>query len=297
MIKVDLTNLYCHVDDFCKEFEPRWNRELLSSGVAKRRPRSSLSLSEGMTIVIWFHFSGSRDFKHYYLAIATFHKNDYKGLVSYSQFVTLMKEAIIALTCFIVAHQMASDGFQFVDCTPLPVCHPKRISSNKVFRGIAKIGKSTMVWFYGFKLGIVINRSGELLSFCLAPGNTDDRKCLLKMSKGLFGKLFADKGFISQKLFEKLLQQGLKLVTQLRKKMKPQIMEFTERLYLRKRSLIESVFHQLKDVLYIDHSRHRSPLNFVVNLLAGLAAYIFYPNKPKLRADFKGGNSMNALAA
>jgi hypothetical protein len=297
MINVDLTDLYCHIDDFCKEFEPRWNRELLSSGAVKRRPHSSLSLSEVMTIVIWFHFSGSRDFKHYYLSIPMFHKNAYKGLVSYSQFVTLMKEAIIPLTCFIVAHQVASDGFQFVDCTPLPVCHPKRISSNKVFRGIAKTGKSTMGWFYGFKLGIVINRSGELLAFCLAPGNTDDRKCLLRMSKGLFGKLFADKGFISQKLFEKLLAQGLKLVTQLRKRMKPQIMEFTERLYLRKRSLIESVFHQFKDVLHIDHTRHRSPVNFVVNLLAGIAAYIFYPNKPKLRNDFSDRTSMKSLAA
>jgi len=79
--------------------------------------------------------------------------------------------------------------------------------------------------------------------------------------------------------------------------MKPQIMEFAERIFLRKRSLIESVFHQFKDVLHLDHTRHRSPMNFVTNLVAGLAAYALYPNKPKMRDNIHGTNGVSLVAA
>ena len=94
-----------------------------------------------------------------------------------------------------------------------------------------------------------------------------------------------DKGYISQTLFEEMLAVGVQIVTQLRNKMKPKIMPLEDRLMLKKRSLIESVFHILKDMLHIDHSRHRSPKNFFINILAALTAYCLYPNKPSIRME------------
>lgn len=210
-------------------------------------------------------------------------KKDFPYLVSYQRFVEQMRQAIIPLVCFLQFQMGECSGVSFIDSTPLPVCHSKRSSSNKVFNGLAKVGKSTMGWFFGFKLSIIINPKGEMISFHMAKGNENERKAVPKMIKQIFGKLFGDKGYLSQKLFEELLAKGIKLVTQLKKKMKPMVMELEERLILKKRSLVESVFHTLKDVLHIDHTRHRSPVNFMVNLLSGLAAYCLYPNKPKMR--------------
>jgi len=140
-----------------------------------------------------------------------------------------------------------------------------------------------MGWFYGFKLHLIVNEQGELLAVQLTPGNVDDRKPLAEMSKNLFGKLFGDKGYLSQALFEALYERGLELITSLRKGMKPQLMRLTDRLLLRKRFIIETITDQLKNVSQIEHTRHRSPTNFAVNLIAGLIAYTHQPKKPAIR--------------
>jgi len=142
---------------------------------------------------------------------------------------------------------------------------------------------SSMGWFYGFKLHLIVNEQGELLAVQLTPGNVDDRKPLAEMSKNLFGKLFGDKGYLSQALFEALYERGLELITSLRKGMKPQLMRLTDRLLLRKRFIIETITDQLKNVSQIEHTRHRSPTNFAVNLIAGLIAYTHQPKKPAIR--------------
>ena len=110
-----------------------------------------------------------------------------------------------------------------MDATSIVVCHNRRIQSNKVFKNLAKRGKTSTGWFYGFKLHLVINDRGELLAFQVTPGNVDDRKPVPKMTRRVTGKLFGDKGYISQKLFETLMEQGLKLITGIRKNMKNQI--------------------------------------------------------------------------
>jgi hypothetical protein len=174
-------------------------------------------------------------------------------------------------------------GISIIDSTPIVVCHNKRIHSHQVFESLAKRGKSSMGWFFGFKLHIVINHLGELLAFKMTPGNTSDLKSVEPLSNGLFGKLFGDKGYISQSLFNKLLAKGLHLVTQIRSNMKNKLMNLTDRMMLRKRSLVESVFHIFKDVLTMEHTRHRSPINFMVNMASGLAAYCLSDSKPKMK--------------
>jgi hypothetical protein len=154
-----------------------------------------------------------------------------------------------------------------------------------VFKAYAGRGKSSTGWFYGFKLHLVINDRGEICSFCLTPGNADDRNgdvidCLCR---GLKGKLFGDRGYISRELFERLYEQGIQLITRLRKHMKNVLMDAGGKLLLRKRAVIESVNNFLKNICQVEHNRHRSPVNFLVNLLAALSAYSFLPHKPSIR--------------
>jgi hypothetical protein len=179
-------------------------------------------------------------------------------------------------------------GISFIDSTSLAVCHPARIQQHRVFAIDARRGKTSVGWFYGFKLHLVVNDRGELLAFCLTPGNLDDRKPVPRLVHRLFGKVFGDKGYISAPLAEELfLGQGLRLITKLRKNMRNVLLPFADKLLLRKRALIETIIDQLKNVCQIEHSRHRSPINFLVHLLAGLAAYCHQPKKPSLSLDLR----------
>ena len=146
-----------------------------------------------------------------------------------------------------------------------------------------------MGWFYGFKLHLIINEKGETLSFLVTPGNIADVSVLDKLSKGITGQLFGDKGYISSKLGQELLKRGLELFTTLRSNMKQKLMSLKAKMLLRKRSLIETVHDQLKNISQIEHSRHRSVSNFLVNLLSGLAAYSHQEKKPSLNLDGKDG--------
>ena len=173
-------------------------------------------------------------------------------------------------------------GISFVDSTPIRVCGNKRITRNKVFANLAATGKSTMGWFHVFKLHIVINDKGEILSFCITQANVDDRNPLKNESflRAVFGKLYADKGYISQKLNELLFVDGIHLITSIRNNMKNSLMSISDKILLRKRSVIETVNDELKNICQVEHSRHRSFANFLTNLLAGIMAYSFLPNHP-----------------
>lgn len=278
-----ITQIYCSVDDFCKEFEPWLKARLLEFGDRKRRRKSSLSLSEIMTILIMFQCSGFRTLKHYYLYLCTYRRDLFPNLVSYSRFVELQPRAVIALWGYINYSRSESTGISFIDSTKISVCGNKRISRNKVFKDSAKIGKSTMGWFYGFKLHLVINECGEILACNLTTGNTDDRVPVRNLAKNFFGKLFADKGYISKELTRDLKKMGITLITQIKKNMKKQSLKAVDQILLRKRSIIETVNDQLKNISQIEHSRHRSVPNFLTNMFSGIIAYMFQEKKPKIK--------------
>ena len=161
-----------------------------------------------------------------------------------------------------------------------------RIAQHRVFARAAARGKTSVGWFYGFKLHLVVNDRGELLAFCLTPGNVDDRRPVPRLIKRLFGKLFGDRGYISQDLAEDLLvTHGPCLITKLRKKMRNRVLALEDKFLLCKRAIIEAIVDQVKNICQIEHSRHRSPVNFLVNLMAGLIAYCHQPKKPSLDLD------------
>jgi hypothetical protein len=282
---MELVSLFYLVDEFCKDFEPKWHAHLLSSGMVQRIKPSSLSLSEVLTIVIHFHQSNHKTFKQYYTDyISVYLKKDFPGLVSYSRFVELMTGASTPLHILLLSLLGVPSLANFVDSTKVVVCDNHRITRNKVFKGIATRGKSSMGWFYGFKLHLVVNERGEITSFILTPGNVADNNAKLgsKLCTRLHGKLYGDRGYISAELFETLWRQGVHLVTGIRKNMKNKLLPLWDKLMLRKRNLIETINDQLKNSNQIEHTRHRSPKNFLTNLLAGLVAYQLHPKKPSL---------------
>ena len=281
-----LLELFVSVDDFCQAFLPILEQQLLASGVVQRRRSRSLAVSEVMTILIHFHQSHYRNFKAYYCEQVLPHlRQEFPGLVSYTRFVDYIPSALIPL-CVYFQHTCLGDctGISFIDSTSLDVCLNQRIATHKVFAGLAERGKTSTGWFFGFKLHLVINDRGELLKVFLTPGNVDDRKPVPKLVRQLFGKVFGDKGYISKELYEYLLQTfGVQLVTKMRSNSKNRWpMTWNDRILLRRRAIVESVIDQLKNISQIEHSRHRSVGNFLVNLLCGLIAYARQPKKPSL---------------
>lgn len=281
-----LLNIFCSTDEFCKAFSRYQERLLLSSGAARRTKPSSLCLSEVMSIMIYFHISRYRTFKDYYTKYVCQHmRAEFPGLVSYNRFVELMNGALIPLMIYLQRCRLKkSSGIAFVDSTTLKVCHNRRIHNHKTFNGIAQRGKTSMGWFYGFKLHLIVNHMGDLVSVMLTPGNTDDRDLSMMqiLTKDVLGKLFGDRGYISAKLFKTLLQRGLQLITRLRKNMANKLIPLMDKLLLKKRALIESINDQLKNLCQIEHTRHRSTINFLGNLFSGLIAYTFAPQKPSI---------------
>lgn len=282
-----LEELFCSVDDFCQRFEPVWQQQLLTHGLQQRDRSRQMGLSEIMTILIAFHQQQYRTFKHFYVEhVCVYWRSAFPGLVSYSRFVSWMPSALLPLCAYLKHCFGACSGISFVDSTSLKVCHNRRIHQHRVFQDLAARGRTSVDWFFGFKLHLVVNDQGELLNLTLTPGNTDDRKPVPRLLQALFGKVFADRGYVSQALFEQLLSTcGIEFFAKPKRNMKPRLMRLADRLLARKRSIIETIIDQLKNISQIEHTRHRSPVNFCVNVICGLIAYCHQPKKPSLNLE------------
>lgn len=279
----NITALFFCIDDFCKAFE-EWEKHRLINTGKKRHRQCKMSLSELLTIMVLYHLSPCKNFKYFYIYhMKNLHKQDFPTLLSYNRFVQLMPRLFVPLCVLLQGLFGEETGIYIADATSLPVCHNKRINRNRVFKGLAARGKTTMGWFYGLKLHLVINHKGSIIAVKITPGNVDERTVLNEMTSHLKGSLFADKGYISHNLFKELYQRGLKLITGIRSNMKNYLMDLVEKLLLRKRFLIETIFDVLKIHMNLSHTRHRSPTNCCVNILSCLTAYQFRENKPAFK--------------
>lgn len=289
-----LTDIFCQIDDFCNGFDKDCSNYFLTSNETKRKKPCRISLSEIMTIMILFHRSDYRTFKYFYLlVICGSLKNDFPNAVSYPRFAQLMEYALMPLVVFLSGLRGCETGLYYVDSTSIDVCHIKREKNHKVFKGLATKGKNSMGWFFGFKLHLVINNLGEIMSVSLTKANVDDRKPVPKLVESLKGWLFADKGYLGQAFMEKLKQQSIDIFTKVKKNMEKRLMDASQKFFLSKRGLVETVIDQLKNICQIEHSRHRKPANAFVNLVAGLIAYCFKERKPSIN---QGKLTMAGLA-
>jgi hypothetical protein len=290
-----LTTIFCEIDDFCKQNENLINKRLIGDkalspkSIKSGRPET-MRLSYALTIIVFWHHSKYRTFKHYYKNMVCGELANCFGneLVSYNRFVEIMPRMLPIL--FLLSQQQKpknKSGIFYIDSFKLAVCHNARIYSHKVFKGLAQRGKTSTGWFYGFKIHLVINMYGEVMSFYVTPGNVSDKDLTTvdKITKKLTGLLFGDKGYISSKIFKSLYLRGLKLITKIQKNMRNKLVHLHEKLLLKKRGLVESVINIFKTGVHVEHTRHRSVLNFFVNTVSAVIAYNFKPNKPSICSD------------
>lgn len=259
---MDIVALFCGLDDFCRAFEPVWHARLLPAPGRRRQRPCGLCLSELLTLLGAFHASDYRTLKHFYRAHVCAHwGREFPHLPSYMRLVERIPDALVPLSAYLATRLRATRSIAFIDSLPVKVCHNRRIRSHKVFQGTAQRGKSSVDWFYGFKLHLVVNDDGDLLALRLTPGNVDDRAPVPGLADGLWGKLFGDRGYISQALFDRLWAEGVQLVTRLKRNMKNRLVPLIDKLLLRKRALIESVGEQFKHQCQIERTRHRRASN------------------------------------
>jgi hypothetical protein len=186
-----LEELFCRVDDFCQTFEPLWQGQLLSHGLQLRNRKRSLCMSEIMTIVIGFHQQRYRTFKDYYIHhVRVYWRSAFPGLVSYTRFVSWLPSVLLPLCAYLKHCLGQCTGISFLDSTSLKVCHNRRIQQHKVFEDMAERGKTSVDWFFGFKLHLVVNELGELLNLTLTPGAVFSR--VRHLIDGKFGQRFTD---------------------------------------------------------------------------------------------------------
>jgi len=281
-----ITEIFYMTDEFCLEFQKSINGHLIGNA-PKKKPK--MAQSEVITILIMFHGMPHKNLKNFYLNYVQKHLTDlFPNTVSYNRFVELSQQVILPMTMFLKMQCLGDcTGISYVDSTPIRVCKNKRIKRNKVFKNFATVGKSTMGWFFGFKLHLIVNEKGDILNFVITQGNVDDRSPLNDSNflEKIKGKLYADKGYISAKLTQLLFVDGILLITGIRDKMKNCLLELKDKILLRKRSVIETINDELKNICEIEHSRHRSFGNFISNLISGLIAYSFFPKKPAIKFD------------
>lgn len=289
-----LVEIYVEIDDFCKSNHQIIQNWLKESGLVKKAHPSRLTLSEVLTILVYYHHSYYQDFKHYYINhVQSDLRNDFPDLISYNRFVELIPRALLPL-CLFLSHRCEFSkrtGIYYIDSAPWAACHPKRAHNHKVMKGFAQWGKTSVGWFYGLKYHLIINQYGELMNFYVSSGGKSDNnaKTLFLLTKKLMGWLFGDKGYLLSDAKKALLERegALKIFSKCRKNMKKQQLPLEAKLWLRKRGVIESAINLTKNACEAVHTRHRSPINAFCNLFSSLVAYTFMQRKPSTKINLE----------
>lgn len=292
-MKKDITAIFCLVYDFCKFVDDELKNSLLLSihqmkkNTSKPTRTPCLCMAEIITIILLYQQSPCKNFKYFYTSYLQLYKTEF-NLPSYNRFIELESRALVYICMLMKWYCSLAErtGIGYIDSSSLAVCHNKRISKNKVFRGCATLAKTTKGWFYGLKLHLITNERGEIINLKFTTGNTDDRTPVPQLAKGLTGLLFGDKGYIKQELFTELYTKGLKLVTGIKSTMKNKFMSIFEKILLKKRSIIETIFSVLKCNFELEHTRHRSVWNAFVHLISVLITYSMKRHKPSIKYSF-----------
>ncbi|MCB9227561.1 MAG: IS982 family transposase [Chitinophagales bacterium] len=290
--------IFCELDDWCQIYERYLSISNKLALTTKPPPIAcGLSISEIMSILVYYQLSHSKTFKHFYMDIVLEDmKNYFPKAPSYCQFVKLIDRALIPLATFLLKQGAKhKKGFYYADSKQLKVCHILREYQHKVFKQHATKGKSSTGWFFGFKLHLVINLYGEIVKFCFTPAHVADNNfdLMTHFLKDLQGKIYADKGYLSSKAWHELRNNGVQIITKLRKNMKNKLMDLQDKLFLLKRGLIESVFNVLTTVCDLEHSRHRNPINAFTHMVGSLVGYHFLDKKPKIRLHNKANSLLS----
>ena len=253
-----------------------------TDGPALRGPQPGLSISEIITLLLVLHSSGFKHLKSFYHGFAEpLLRGSFPGLPCYEHFVALQKSAFVPLVFFLHSHLGTRTGLYYIDSTALPVCDNHRINRHKVFADLAQRGKTSMGWFFGFKLHLVFNNCHEIVALKLTPGNVHDTTPVPALTRDLIGKLFGDKGYIGQELAEDLLRRGLTLFTRVRRNMKSLPMSLQDKALFNARNMAETIIGHIKEFSSLNLSRHRSVINAFVHIIAAITAYQINPFKPK----------------
>ena len=282
---MELIAIFSEIYDFCKIF---LDKELIKDENKSTRGRKKkLHVSEIMTILVWFHDSKYKCFKYFYEALVKgWMSNEFPNAPSYNRFLELKNEIMeIMMLYALLKNHAETNGMAIIDSFAIESCHIKRSSSHKTLKGIAKKGKTSMGWFFGLKLHVIINTKGEICSFAITPGNiADNNESLLSyLTKEIFGKLFGDKGYLVRaEVYQKLYNNGVQLITKIKKKMKNKFYNLHDALMLKKRGVVESVGNILKNIFSLEHSRHRSVAGVFVHIFSCLIVYAFKEDKPTI---------------
>lgn len=282
-----LLDIFYYTDEFCKFFEQEAKKYSLQNPI-KEDFKSKMTLSEIMTIMIFWHQSGYKNFKSYYKNfVLVYLKTEFPNAVSYNRFIELIPYAMQPLFVFSKCLSAPCTGKSFIDSTKLAVCHNRRINSHKTFKGLAQRGKTSMGWFFGFKLHIVTDYHGNIIDFVLSAGNVHDgnKSIIDSIVRKIQGFLVGDKAYIG--LFKHLYSKGIKLLHRLRSNMKNKLLSIDEKELLQKRgSIIETAVGILKGQLSLEHTRHRSPINFLCYIFSCLVSYAFYKAEETQKISF-----------
>ena len=194
-MKVDITEMFCFIDDFCKFIKAELCKKMLESGIRTRRPTRTPGLTESeiITIILLFHKSPIKNFKYFYKYYLAQYKPEFPKMPTYEWFVILQQYVLpllaAMLNCLFVRH----DNVAFIDSTPFTVCHDKRRFSHKVCKYISSSGMSSKGWFYGLKLHVLIDRKGNLMNAKFTTGKDSDISILEKLASFFKRILVGDK--------------------------------------------------------------------------------------------------------
>src|SRR3954453_23218131 len=236
---------FCQFDDFCQVFFPPWEARLLRQGAQparKRGPQAGLAESEIMTILVLYHSSNFRHFKAFYEGVVlTLLRSAFPKAPCYARFIALTNHVWVPLTVFLLMRMGRRTGLYYIDSTPLPVCHPRRINRYKVFAGLAERGKTSVGWFFGFKLHLVFNHERQIVALTLTPGNVHDTPPVPQWTQGLIGKLFGDKGYVGQGHEHNMRRRDLARMTRVRRNRKRLPVSFLDKALLNGRNIVETI--------------------------------------------------------